>query len=481
MKKSIFWVLFFLVTIFSNVICAEEDKGRLPTKQSYVKKGVEMNHIFAFQIAKFLEGCKTSGEVIQAFKAVNCNNKEVFRKCLEFHIECGTPMHDKDGNIIFWIPQFGLAQDCGKHSFCKKNCPVRSELIDEFVQNISIQQLKKIVPSEQKNVNKYLCENVFRRALDGSTLLELLINMCRVIDLRRLELERSYGLSSEQRGMEVAKLQERLVGVRSCIDDIMIFLAPQKNQIERLARECSQQNPNVEKIQGLLNEQRYFEYFIGSNGLNLPAEMQLYDSLSDIDSLCYEDGKTVFDSVETPLSYVVCLEKRSDLLDVFLRHGSCINAMNGTHNHILHKFMSSGKLDTSLIRCFLQSGASFNGINFCGKSLLHFAASHANEEIMELLLERGYDIHGKDDQGDSPLHCLLKSDSQNRTKIAHKIIQQYKPDLTLRDGNNVTIQDLLGASVLQELFLQGDNSENSAKTKKRKRLEFEDTDSRSDQ
>ena len=131
----------------------------------------------------------------------------------------------------------------------------------------------------------------------------------------------------------------------------------------------------------------------------------LIDMDTDINSHSYDDGKNAFHLVSKG-----SLFKRSNLTEI-----------------------------NSRIKCLellLDRGVDINGKDFYGKTALQFASWDGNKDVVEFLLNRGANINDKDNQGQSAL--ILASSHGNKDVV----------ELLLNRGANINEKDNQGRSAI---------------------------------
>lgn len=447
-------------------------------------------------LVKKLRDCRTACEVINLWeKCLDSHERNAFWPCLKGVIEQGTPMYDKNGQVVFWIPQFGLGLDCLGNKFCQEHfreyCGEKLSFIKPALEQLSIDDLKKMVPennddfNSEKLENKYFRANLTSRCSDGSTLLELLIRYYGYNGMLQRKLTSASGLTTEERETALDDVQKRLMLVSDTIRNIMVFFEPQKAQIAKLVRECINREPDVLQVHNLLEKCEYFEYFIGGNGENLILLLHYYDHDSElIDALDYRDAIDVLPLTGSEMycTPLLCLARVSggyDVAQLLLDYGAQVNARDIVDADCLQRYLENDYPSLDFVKLFARNRAFLNRIDDEDATLVHCAADRASDEVMRFLLEEtGISINVQDEERCTPLHYLLESKSPNKLGMAKKLIQDYEANITLKNKWGVSVWDLMsqleqGSPVRQSprKTLQQKQS-----PKKRKRLEFEDTD-----
>lgn len=78
-----------------------------------------------------------------------------------------------------------------------------------------------------------------------------------------------------------------------------------------------------------------------------------------------------------------------------------------------------------------------------GFSSIHYAADGEEEEILQFLLENGVDVNDKNDDGNTPLHCLAANGEEAEEII--KILLENGADKTIINNNGETALDIAKA------------------------------------
>ncbi|KAA0190713.1 hypothetical protein HAZT_HAZT011227 [Hyalella azteca] len=110
---------------------------------------------------------------------------------------------------------------------------------------------------------------------------------------------------------------------------------------------------------------------------------------------------------ETPL-HKACINGELAKAKTLVKHGHRINVRDKAGWLPLHEACNHGHLE--LVKFLLSVGAHINdrgGTDCNGITPLHDAASCGNLDIVKLLLEKGASVVCKNDDGETPLECLL--------------------------------------------------------------------------
>ncbi|MBU5483749.1 ankyrin repeat domain-containing protein [Clostridium sp. MSJ-11] len=78
-----------------------------------------------------------------------------------------------------------------------------------------------------------------------------------------------------------------------------------------------------------------------------------------------------------------------------------------------------------------------------GFSSIHYAADGEEEEILQLLLDNGVDVNDKNDDGNTPLHCLAANGEESEEIIT--ILLENGADKTIINNNVETALDIAKA------------------------------------
>lgn len=130
-------------------------------------------------------------------------------------------------------------------------------------------------------------------------------------------------------------------------------------------------------------------------------------------------------------------ENSQSILDVLLNGHHDFN-VNPTNNQGLSFFHIACLCDnTPIVEEFLKHAVNVNRPidhfhdTFAGYTPLHLAARYKLKETVNLLLEYGADIHAKDRDGNTPLHCAADYSSSkvfNREDIEEVLLCIYRYD-----------------------------------------------------
>lgn len=170
----------------------------------------------------------------------------------------------------------------------------------------------------------------------------------------------------------------------------------------------------------------------------------------------------------TPLHFA-CAQAGLPLVELLLKHGADVSAVDFADNTPLHGAAFAGKADiinallakqadpnqrnrqrvTPLfhaalrgslpaVAALLTAGADAKAADNLGETALHRAATGGHVEVIKAMLDRGMDVNVRDRQGQTPLHQAAQ---QGRTE-AVKLLLSRKADATLTDVSGQTASAL---------------------------------------
>jgi ankyrin repeat protein len=100
-----------------------------------------------------------------------------------------------------------------------------------------------------------------------------------------------------------------------------------------------------------------------------------------------------------------CFDNNTQIINYFLKVDKIESMLDSGRNTILHHIAFSALVKP--LQMLLQKGASVNGRNKLGCTPLHLAASSGNLEVMKLLLDFGADINSQNKLGATPLYFAV--------------------------------------------------------------------------
>ncbi|KAI1933052.1 RNA polymerase II sequence-specific DNA-binding transcription factor binding [Ophidiomyces ophidiicola] len=125
---------------------------------------------------------------------------------------------------------------------------------------------------------------------------------------------------------------------------------------------------------------------------------------------------------------------------LLIRYGAKTNVRDQDGNTPLHMLLRhrnfQSKLD--LLQLFIDHGTNVNAPNEFGSVPLHTAASIAEVEPVKILLEHGADVNRKDDHGYVPLH-LASSAVGIRKELATLLLENGADPVAQTDYGQVAL------------------------------------------
>jgi ankyrin repeat protein len=100
-----------------------------------------------------------------------------------------------------------------------------------------------------------------------------------------------------------------------------------------------------------------------------------------------------------------CFDNNTQIINYFFKVDKIESMLDSGRNTILHHIAFSALVKP--LEMFLQKGASVNGRNKLGCTPLHLAASSGNLEVLKLLLDFGADINSQNNLGATPLYFAV--------------------------------------------------------------------------
>lgn len=112
--------------------------------------------------------------------------------------------------------------------------------------------------------------------------------------------------------------------------------------------------------------------------------------------------------------------------------------------NLFHGYIQKGCL--KIVEEFLNYEIDIPSLNF---TPLHSAVASRQREVAELLISRGTDVNGKDEDGNTPLFYAVNNEDVNTMKLLFKNNAHFKDDLPL-----LKTAVLSGSKEIMELLLQ---------------------------
>jgi ankyrin repeat protein len=100
-----------------------------------------------------------------------------------------------------------------------------------------------------------------------------------------------------------------------------------------------------------------------------------------------------------------CIDNNTQIINYFLKVDKIESMLDSRRNTMLHHLALNALVKP--LEILLQKGASVNGRNELGYSPLHLAASSGNLEVLKLLLDFGADINSQNNLGATPLYFAV--------------------------------------------------------------------------
>lgn len=97
-------------------------------------------------------------------------------------------------------------------------------------------------------------------------------------------------------------------------------------------------------------------------------------------------------------------------------------------NQKLSAFVAKGSLDN--VAKMIDKGVNLQQRGMFGDTLLHYAASNGQADILHSLARLGLDVNAKNDLGKTPLHCAAEN---GYVECVHRLID-FGADRTIRDN-----------------------------------------------
>ena len=91
-----------------------------------------------------------------------------------------------------------------------------------------------------------------------------------------------------------------------------------------------------------------------------------------------------------------------DTVKLLVSLGAKVNVTNRSRETPLMLVSGSNK-NLEMVKLFLEKGAKVNPVDLTGKSALMYAVKGRADEIVDLLIEKGADVHAKTKEGQTAL------------------------------------------------------------------------------
>lgn len=135
-----------------------------------------------------------------------------------------------------------------------------------------------------------------------------------------------------------------------------------------------------------------------------------------------------------PVLHSAIRQDRIDLCLLLLVWGADPNAKDNTGRTSLH-VAAELKDYLGMVDLMVANGGLCTVVNQNGETPLHQAAFIGNEEALEIMLEAGADLLGRDELGQTPLHHAMKG--KNPAKVS-RLLMQWGAKLNVRDKQGIS-------------------------------------------
>lgn len=130
----------------------------------------------------------------------------------------------------------------------------------------------------------------------------------------------------------------------------------------------------------------------------------------------------------TVLHYAADLTNGFELTKIFIEAGASLHERNARGLTALH--CAAGKGSVTLVKYLILVGADVNSKDTKAQTPLHIALrcdkSDSHLATIEVLLENGADVFGRNDRGLVPLQCLKNKQGSEESKISDVLIKHMK-------------------------------------------------------
>jgi ankyrin repeat protein len=151
--------------------------------------------------------------------------------------------------------------------------------------------------------------------------------------------------------------------------------------------------------------------YLARTGLSASSTLNFGSNLETILSVLIERGANVNkkdENGEIPLIVALTTGKSQTAIDLFLKFGANPKALDRHGNNVL--MIHAGRsIDDKEIKTWLSLGLDINAQDKSGKTALLLAAARRNYRLVKDLLGNGADVNIADNEGVTPLMCLLGS------------------------------------------------------------------------
>ncbi len=200
-------------------------------------------------------------------------------------------------------------------------------------------------------------------------------------------------------------------------------------------------------------------YINGNTALHIAARNGEFEIVKLLVEKCANVNKED-DNLYTPLHEASTVDlfrdayKKPKIVDYLIKNGAKVNAKS-KHNET--PISLAIHISTEVVEILIDNGVDCNEM-FEDRSLLHDAIGDGNIEGVKLLLDKGANVNIQDEDGNTPLHQLLRSSGQESLEIA-KVLFKKKADPNVRNKQGLTsLQDsVLWKDSIKRLKLLIDN------------------------
>ena len=121
-------------------------------------------------------------------------------------------------------------------------------------------------------------------------------------------------------------------------------------------------------------------------------------------------------SGSTPLHLATTREK-TDVVKKLLKKGAHLETKDDYGYTPLLEAVNYGGVPEEMVDLLLEHGADVHAVEEDRKCVLHFAAQNDDEEVMRKMIARGVSVHAKDKDGWTPLHEAAYYGSEDTAEI----------------------------------------------------------------
>jgi ankyrin repeat protein len=143
----------------------------------------------------------------------------------------------------------------------------------------------------------------------------------------------------------------------------------------------------------------------------------------------------------------------TQIFQILMRAGADLKEMDTLgETPLLSLFQSRGHPSMLAVKTLLDAGADASDIYQNGDTILHkYLAKHRDFEMLDLLLAHGADITACDNHGQTVLHAVIGSFSEQPPECTNKDVVEYLLD----KGAKSEVIDASGRSTLEDIMIRG--------------------------